>query len=191
MKCVIGALQWKFPRPPLHFNPAPDTWQSWRSTYGMKTWWVYSPNVLAMPGFNICTMTAPSRTTEVTAGASGWASATSSRHTSKSLLLLRCDVTIWARDERSYHFQTPTPLLLRALRPLLLLLKILTLQLRLLLTLRKLPSNSYQKDSVYFASWGKIYVVAILTLIEYKWLKWSREKYNKERHNMLWLRVMA
>jgi len=27
--------------------------------------------------------------------------------------------------------------------------------------------------------------VAILPLIQYKWLKWSREKHNTERHNML------
>jgi len=27
----------------------------------------------------------------------------------------------------------------------------------------------YLKDTVYFASWGKIYVVAILRLIEQKW----------------------
>jgi len=59
-----------------------------------------------------------------------------------------------ARDNGSLIFQTPTPLLLHALRLLLLLRlqKILKHQLRLLFTLRKLPPNSYQKDSVYFAS---------------------------------------
>jgi len=56
------------------------------------------------------------------------------------------------RDERSYIFQTPTPLLLLALRFLLRLQKIWKHQLQLLLTLLKFLSNSYQKDSVYFAS---------------------------------------
>jgi len=57
------------------------------------------------------------------------------------------------RDEQSHIFQTPTPLLLLALRLLLLLplRKTLKHQLRLLLTPRKIPSNSHQKDSVYFA----------------------------------------
>jgi len=56
------------------------------------------------------------------------------------------------RYVQSHLFQTLTLLLLLALRLLLQLSKILKLQLGLLLTLRKLPSNSYQKDSVYFAS---------------------------------------
>ena len=62
------------------------------------------------------------------------------------------------RDERSHIFQTPTPLLFHALRLLLLLRlrKNLKHQLRLLFALRKLPSNSYWIDTVYFASWGKI-----------------------------------
>ena len=74
------------------------------------------------------------------------------------------------RYERSHLFLTP--LLLVDLRLLLRLLKILELQLRLQLTLRKRPSNSYQKDRVYLASWGKIYVVSILSLIEHKY-GWS------------------
>ena len=69
-------------------------------------------------------------------------------------------------------FETPAP----APTP-----QILKLQLQLLLTLRKLPSNSYQKDSVYFASWGKLYAAAILLLTEHKWLKWSRNKHNLYR----------
>jgi len=47
-------------------------------------------------------------------------------------------------------------------------------QLRLLLALRKLPTNLYWKVTVYFASWGKTYVMTILSLIEHIWLKWSR-----------------
>jgi len=52
------------------------------------------------------------------------------------------------RDERSHIFQTLTPLLLHALRLLLPLRKIFKYQLRLLFTLRKLQSNSYQKVSI-------------------------------------------
>ena len=44
--------------------------------------------------------------------------------------------------------------------------------LRLLLTLHKLQKNSYQNYSVYFASWDKLYTMAILPLIKQKWLKW-------------------
>jgi len=33
--------------------------------------------------------------------------------------------------------------------------------------------------------------VAILPLIEHKCLKWSRDKHNTERHNMLRFRVVA
>jgi len=33
--------------------------------------------------------------------------------------------------------------------------------------------------------------VAILPLIDHKWLKWSRDKHNKERHKMLRFRVMV
>ena len=91
----------------------------------------------------------------------------------------------WAESPFPDSDSTPV----HALR--LLLCKILELHLRLLLTFRKLPSNSFQKDSVYFASWGKIYVVAILPLTEDKWLKWSCDKHNTERHNMLRFRVMA
>ena len=47
----------------------------------------------------------------------------------------------------------------------------------------------HRKDSVYFTSWSKIYVVAVLpfSFIEHKWLKWSCDKHNKntERHNVL------
>ena len=50
--------------------------------------------------------------------------------------------SIGHRDERSHVFQTPTPLLLHALGLQLLLQKVLKQQLRLLLTLRKLQSNS-------------------------------------------------
>jgi len=96
-----------------------------------------------------------------------------------------------SRDERSYIFQIPTSLVFPALRLLLRLQKFLKHQLRHLLTLRKFPSNSYQKDSVYFASWGKIYVVVILPLIEQKRLKWSCDKHNAERHNTLRFRVMV
>ena len=97
------------------------------------------------------------------------------------------------RYVQSHLFQTLTLLLLLALRLLLQLSKILKLQLGLLLTLRKLPSNSYQKDSVYFASWSKIlYVVSILPLFEQNWLKWSHEKHNTEWewHNTLRFSVM-
>jgi len=80
-------------------------------------------------------------------------------------------VCLCSRDERSHIFQTPTPLLLHALRLLLLLRKILKHQLRLLLVLRKLSSNPSRED-VYFE---KISVMAILRLIEHKWLKWSRD----------------
>jgi len=83
----------------------------------------------------------------------------------------------------SHIFQTP--LLLLDLRFLLRLRKIFKHQLRLLFTLRKPPSNSYQKDSIYFALWGKIYSVAILPLIHHKWLKWWSAKHSSERHNML------
>jgi len=48
---------------------------------------------------------------------------------------------LFSRDKRSHIFQTPTPLLLLAVRPLLWFLKIFKRQLRLLFTLRKLPSN--------------------------------------------------
>jgi len=70
------------------------------------------------------------------------------------------------RDEQSHIFQTPTSLLLHALGLLLRLPKILKHQFRLLLTLQKIPR-------VYLVSCGKIYVVAILPLIEHKSLKWS------------------
>ena len=86
------------------------------------------------------------------------------------------------RDEWSHIFQTPLLLRLR---------KFFKHQLRLLLTLRKLPSNSYQKDNVYFASWDKIYAMAILPLVEHKCLKWSCDKHNTGIHNMLRFRVMA
>jgi len=43
----------------------------------------------------------------------------------------------------------------------------------LLLTLCKLQKNSYQNYSAYFASWEKLYTVAILPLIKQKWLKWQ------------------
>jgi len=33
--------------------------------------------------------------------------------------------------------------------------------------------------------------VAILPLIEHKWLRWSHDKHNAGRHNMLKFRVMA
>ena len=49
--------------------------------YWMKTQCACFPNVLAMSGVTICTTTAPSKTTEVTVGASNWASATLSGHT--------------------------------------------------------------------------------------------------------------
>ena len=49
--------------------------------YWMKTQWACFPNVVAMSGVTICTTTAPSKTTEVTVGASNWASATLSGHT--------------------------------------------------------------------------------------------------------------
>jgi len=39
-------------------------------------------------------------------------------------------------------------------------------QLRLLITLRNLPSNSYQKDSVYFAQ-GRIWLMRGLRLIHF------------------------
>ena len=74
-------------------------------------------------------------------------------------------IVVSVGDERSYIFQTQSRVLLLALRLLLRLRKILKHQLRLLLTLRKLQSNSYKKDSVYFAAWGKIYGVDILPLI--------------------------
>ena len=90
-----------------------------------------------------------------------------------ALMKLPCYGLLPSRDERSHIFQTPTPVLLHALRLLLRLQKFLKHQLRLLLTLWKVPSNSCWKDTVYFASWGKICVVAILPLIEHKWLKWS------------------
>ena len=78
-----------------------------------------------------------------------------------------------SKDERSHLFQTPTPLLLLAWRCLLLLRlrNMLKRQLRLMFILRKLPSNSYQENSVYFASWGKIYVVVILPH-EAKYVSW-------------------
>jgi len=66
------------------------------------------------------------------------------------------------RDERSHLFQTLTPLLLLALILLLQLRKILIHQLRLLLTLRKLPSNTYQENSVYFAFDGT-HMVGVVT----------------------------
>ena len=96
-------------------------------------------------------------------------------------------LNVCIRDERSHIFQTPHPLLLHALRLLLLLRlpKILKHQLRLLFTLRKLPSNSYQKDSVYFASWGKIHGVAILPLIEHKWCWSGHVKSTIQRYKML------
>ena len=93
------------------------------------------------------------------------------------------------RDERSHIFQTPTPLLLHALRLLLRLRKFLKHQLRLLLTLRKLRSNSCWKDTVFCLT--RQNVVAILPLIKHKWLIWSRDKHNTERHNMLRFKVMA
>jgi len=58
----------------------------------------------------------------------------------------------YARDEWSHIFHTPTPLLLHALKLLLRLRKILKHQLRLLLTLPKPPSNSYENSAIYFAS---------------------------------------
>jgi len=33
--------------------------------------------------------------------------------------------------------------------------------------------------------------VAILPLIEHKWLQWSHDQHNTERHNTLWFKVMA
>ncbi len=48
--------------------------------WGMKTWWAYSSNVSAAPGFNIWTIAAPSMTTLVTLGASYCASERPSRH---------------------------------------------------------------------------------------------------------------
>jgi len=33
--------------------------------------------------------------------------------------------------------------------------------------------------------------MAILPLVEQKWLEWSRDKHHIERHNMLRFRVMA
>jgi len=53
---------------------------------------------------------------------------------------------------------------------------------RLLFTPRKFPRTSYQKDSVRFASCGKINSVVIFSLIQRKWLKWSHEKHNAKRH---------
>jgi len=69
----------------------------------------------------------------------------------ESILARQIHGHICHREERSHIFQTQTPLLLLALRLLLLLQlhSILKLQLRLVLIIRKLPSNSYQKDSVY------------------------------------------
>ena len=54
-----------------------------------------------------------------------------------------CSTLVVTRYERSHIFQTSTLLLLNALRLLLRLRKSLKHQLRLLLTLRKLPSNPY------------------------------------------------
>jgi len=51
----------------------------------------------------------------------------------------------------------------------------------------KHPSNSYQKDSVNFAS----YAVAILPSMEHKWLKWSHHMHNTELHNILRFILMA
>ena len=43
----------------------------------------------------------------------------------------------------------------------------------------KIPSNTYRKDGVYFP------------LTEHKWMKWSRDKHNTQRHNILKFRVMV
>jgi len=69
--------------------------------------------------------------------------------------------------------------------------KILKHQLHLQLTLRNLPSNLYQKDSVDYASWGKCCTITVLPFIEHDWLKWSRDNYRIERGNTLGFRAVV
>jgi len=70
--------------------------------YWMKTWWACSSSDLAVSVFFFCTVIAPSRPIEVTVGASDWASATPCRHTSKPLLLPRCNFAHIRQRGRTY-----------------------------------------------------------------------------------------
>jgi len=94
------------------------------------------------------------------------------------------------RDERSHIFQTPTLLLLLALRLLLLLRKILKHQLRLLLTLRK-SQITHIKGIVSILPHEAIYMPWLFCL----WLNtngWGGHVTSTiQRDNMLMCRVMA
>ena len=96
----------------IHYMPNEiETWYTRKLPldvlYWMKTWWARSPNILAVPSFNNCTVTEQSRTTAVTLGSSDWVWATLTKHSSNSLLLLTVGVTcpyqITREDMLGFH----------------------------------------------------------------------------------------